>query len=447
MLRDRTDGTSAALLQRGRHQIESCRRAIREKNRRIRALLNVLKDPQRDADAKESAPLFGVPYVLKDCWDTAGIHTTGGSWRHRDRIPSQSGDLHRALARAGAVLLGKSNLSDLCFSPESDNHLLGATNNPFDASRTAGGSTGGGAAAIATGMAAFDWGGDFGGSIRIPSAACGVAGIRLSQAAWPGSMEQFPRLADHFASFMGYGPMARTVEGCREVMRAVRGDLRAAVGEERPRGRALVYAPDARCAGAWPTFAEDASRALALEGVAFETAHDIPPPSFVNDAFNGYLAAHLDEFASTGEIDEREAIAAAALALVSRGLFDQRIHPNTAILLALVKVGNLTLFRNKRRAAEKLARVRDAVKRAWSRGQLIVAPTTTLPPPRHGRAAFTWTWQAFAKLGNATDATAIAVPFGKLAGAHARSIQVLGPPGSEEAVLDLAAKLERAGAH
>src|SRR5262249_11847502 len=146
-----------------------------------------------------------------------------------------------------------------------------------------------------------------------------------------------------------------------------------------------------------------------------------------------YLAAHLDEFASTGEIDEREAIAAVALALASGGRLDLRIHPNTAILLALVKLGNLTLFRNKRRAAAKLARVRDAMSRAWASGQLVVAPTTTLPPPRHGRAAFSWTWQAFAKLGNATDATAIAVPFGKFANGLPRSIQVLGPPGSEDA--------------
>lgn len=426
--------------------VESCTRAIRAHNRRIRALLTVLKPPQKDDAAPADAPLAGVPYVLKDCWDTAGIHTTGGSWRHRDRVPSASGDLHRALARAGAVLLGKSNCSDLCFSPESDNHLFGATKNPFDESRTAGGSTGGGAAAVATGMASFDWGGDFGGSIRIPAAACGVAGIRLSHAAWPGSREQFPRLAERFESFLGYGPIAETALGCREVMRAVRRDLRASVGEERMKHeRVIVYAPDARCRGAWPTFEADAARALAAEGVRFETQHDIPPPSFVNDTFNGYLAAHLDEFGSTGEIDEREAIEAVFLALVSRGWLDLRIHPNTAILLALVKLGSVTLYRNKKRADERIARVRDAMTRAWSKGWLVVAPAATLPPPRHGRAALSWTWQAFAKLGNMTDATAIAVPFGRFAGTRLpRSIQVLGPPGSEEAVLDLGAKLERA---
>src|ERR1700722_3890141 len=164
----------------------------------MRAVLRVLDEPQRDERASDSAPLFGVPYVLKDTWDTAGIITTGGSWRHRERVPYESGSIHRVLAEAGAVLLGKSNMPDLALSTESDNHLVGATSNPFDPTRTAGGSTGGGAAAVAMGMAAFDWGGDFGGSIRSPAACCGIVGIRMSSVAWPSSKEQFPELAEFF---------------------------------------------------------------------------------------------------------------------------------------------------------------------------------------------------------------------------------------------------------
>ena len=78
----------------------------------------------------------------------------------------------------------------------------------------------------------------------------------------------------------------------------------------------------------------------------------------------------------------------------------------------------------------------------WAKGQLVIAPTATVPAPKHGRGVFTRNWQAFTKLGNLTDATAVALPFGKYASGLPRSIQVMGPPGSEEAVLDLAAKLE-----
>ena len=80
----------------------------------------------------------------------------------------------------------------------------------------------------------------------------------------------------------------------------------------------------------------------------------------------------------------------------------------------------------------------------WASGRLIVAPTTTSLPARHGRSAFDWTVLAFTKLGNLTDSTSIAIPFGRYDGTDLpRSIQILGPPGSEHAVMDVAAGLER----
>jgi amidase len=78
----------------------------------------------------------------------------------------------------------------------------------------------------------------------------------------------------------------------------------------------------------------------------------------------------------------------------------------------------------------------------WAQGRLVIAPTTTISPPKHGRALLARTWQAFTRLGNLTDATACALPFGKFLTGLPRSIQVLGPPGSEEDVLDLAETLE-----
>ncbi len=424
------------------YTVLGCRRAIRAKNGDLKALLRVLDEPQVDADAASDAPLRGVPYVLKDTWDTAGIITTGGSWRHRERVPRTSGAVHRVLSASGAVMLGKSNLPDLALSNESDNHLLGATQNPLDPTRTAGGSTGGGAAAIASGMAAFDWGGDFGGSIRTPAACCGIAGIRLSSAAWPLSSEQFPELAPFFRPMLGMGPLAASVEGCRTVMRAARA-LRADVGTSRSRSDdVIVYGPDAATIGAWPTFVSDIAARLLEAQVRFDVDRTLPPPSAVNELFNGYLCAHLDELSSTGELPHREALPAVLFALAANGRLDRRVHRNTAALLALVQLGNLTVYRDAKRFDSGVSALRHAARAIWDAQRLIVAPTATIPPPKHGRALFSWTWQAFTKLGNLTDSTAIAIPFGRFDSGLPRSIQIMGPPGSEEAVLDLAAKLE-----
>ena len=424
------------------YRVEDCRRAIHAQNGEVRAILRVLDEPQRDARANESAPLYGVPYVLKDTWDTAGIITTGGSWRHRERVPRESGSIHRVLAGAGAVLLGKSNMPDMALSTETDNHLVGATTNPFDPSRTAGGSTGGGAAAIATGMAAFDWGGDFGGSIRSPAACCGIVGIRMSSTAWPASKEQFPRLAEFFLPMLGMGPMARTVDGCRTVMRAARA-MRANVGTPTVRPNDVVlYAPDDATGGEWPTFVSDLALRLMTAGIRFDIDRTLPPPAAVNDLFNAYLCAHMDELKSTNELPVPEAVAAVALGLASQGRLDRRVHMNTAALLLLVQTGNLTIYRDPSRFDAEVGRLRHAMDAIWAKGRLLIAPTATVPAPKHGRALFTRNWQAFTKLGNLTDATAVALPFGRYANGLPRSIQVMGPPGSEEAVLDLAEKLE-----
>lgn len=422
--------------------VDGCRDKIRDRNEQLGAVLTVLDQPQRDSFAPVDAPLAGVPYVLKDTWDTARIPTTGGSWRHRDRIPEKSGSIHTAIARAGAVLLGKSNLPDLAFSPETDNHLRGPTRNPYDPTRTAGGSTGGGAAAVASGMAAFDWGADFGGSIRTPAACCGVVGLRLSSATWPAVVEHFPSLPPILRPLCGMGPITRTVADCRALLAAVpslRNDIAAPIVHT---DEVRVYAPDERTTGAWPTFVADAAVALRSAGVRFEVLRTLPGANAVNNLFNAYLSSHIDDMEATGEIPRAEAIPAVLLGLLSGGRLDRRIHPGAGILIALSQIGALTLYRDGARYADGVERLRAQMAAVWRAGHLVVAPTATLPPPRLGRSVFSWTWQAYTKLGNLTDATALALPFGRFPDRLPRSLQILGPPGSEQAVLDLAARLE-----
>ncbi len=128
--------------------------------------------------------------------------------------------------------------------------------------------------------------------------------------------------------------------------------------------------------------------------------------------------------------------------LASLGRLDKRVHPTSGALLALMALGQKTLYRNAGRWESELAGVRAAVKAIWDTGRLVVAPTTTSLPPKHGRSTFDWTVLAFTKLGNLTDSTSVSVPFGFFGETGLpRGLQILGPPGSEQAVLDLAAKL------
>ena len=427
--------------------VEGCRARIRERNAALKAILLELEHPQRDEAASPEAPLAGVPYVLKDTWDTAGIKTTGGSWRHRARVPSESSHAHAALSRAGAVLLGKSNMCDLAFSAESDNHMFGPVRNPHDETRTAGGSTGGGAAAVADGMAAFDWGTDFGGSIRAPAAFCGVVGLRLSHATWPVGIQHFPRIAPFFWDMCGMGPLTRDVAGARAVTHAVSAALRAGTEHvQMDADRVVIYAPDKLHEGEWTTFAADAKQLLASAGVSSESTRDLPTPTQVTALFTEYLAAHFKEFIAGDELPLRKALPAVLLGLASGGRLDKRIHPNTALLLAATAAASLR-YRNRDRAARTLGSLRHDVSRIWDRGALIVSPTCTVRPPKHGRTAWAYHLASFCKLGNLTDSTCLALPFGRFRVGGAppmpRSLQILGPPGSENAVLALAARLER----
>ncbi len=425
--------------------VEACRTTIATRNDEIRALIHVLSKPLRDTSVGPEAPLYGVPYVLKDVWDTAGIPTTGGSFRHKDRIPAESSRVFVALQKTGAVLLGKSNLCDMAFSIESDNHIFGPVRNPLDLSRTAGGSTGGGAAAIASGMAAFEWGTDFGGSIRLPAAFCGVVGMRLSASAWSVDREHFPRISPRFYSFCGMGPLTRRVHEARKVVQALAPTLRRQP-DETPSidpDRVALYLPDPAHEGRWPAFEADTHDLLRRAGVGAEAA-SLPTPSEVHEAFTAYLCSHFLDFIGDEEMGIAEGLAATALGLASGGRFDKRLHPVSGALFALVGLGKLVRYRDPAPQIAKAERMREAVQRIWSSGRLVVSPATTSLPPRHGRAVFALRAPSFVMLGNLVDATAMVLPFGRFARSPLpRALQILGPPGSEHAVFDLAERLER----
>ena len=415
--------------------------AIRNENGELRALCQtqVGEALARDAElasAPERGLLHRMPFALKDVWDVRGLPTTRGHWPERDRIARTTSPVAQAFLDAGAVLVGKSNLSDSGLTPESASYVGGTTKNPLDPTRTAGGSSGGAACAVAASMAAFDWGTDFGGSIRLPAAFCGVVGLRLSQALWPIPREgrQAPPTIERLN---GMGPLARDLVTCRAALRAA-SRLRAPIDAPAPPSAVALYGPDASCLGLWPDFVRELEAHLASCDVTVRPAR-LPPPRAADRAFVSLIASHAGELFR----GRRLALAIEIASALSVGplVGDWRLHPASARVLAELSILRVLRDRDREAARREAERVRDAVGALFDRRLVLVTPTSTFPAPRLGRALRTRGLASFVKLGNLADATALSVPFGRFDDGMPRGLQLLGPPGSESALLDLAAAI------
>src|SRR5215212_1640676 len=197
----------------------ACLDRISAVNPGINAVVCLADDPlgrARAADAERSTgavlgPLHGVPFTLKDSFDTAGVVTTVGTTGWRNRIPERDATVAARLTVAGAILLGKTNTPEFTWSDETDNDVYGRTSNPYDVSRTPGGSSGGAAAIVAAGGSFFDIGSDTGDSIRQPAHVCGVAGLKPTTGRVP-LTGHWPGYGGITASLTALGPIARHVD-------------------------------------------------------------------------------------------------------------------------------------------------------------------------------------------------------------------------------------------
>jgi Asp-tRNA(Asn)/Glu-tRNA(Gln) amidotransferase A subunit family amidase len=172
----------------------------------------------RVAGGADPGPLAGVPVAVKDVIWEAGIEATDGSRSLLGFVPQESATVVRRLIEAGAVLVGRTNVPEFCYRAFCANDLYGATSNPWDLTRVPGGSSGGAAAAVAAGLVPLAIGTDGGGSIRIPSSFCGVAGIKPTfglvprEPQWPG-----------WLTMTHLGPIAFTVEDCALMLAVMAG--------------------------------------------------------------------------------------------------------------------------------------------------------------------------------------------------------------------------------
>src|SRR5262245_52440918 len=182
---------------------------------KVNAFITVTADEAREAARRaETAvmkgealgPFHGVPFSVKDLVFTRGVRTTMGSLIFADQVPGEDAVPVRRLREAGAILVGKTTTPEFGHKPLTDSPLFGATRNPWDLSRTGGGSSGGAAVAVATGQAPLALGTDGGGSIRLPASCCGIVGLKPTLGRVPHVHQ-----ADLFSTTSYIGPMTRTV--------------------------------------------------------------------------------------------------------------------------------------------------------------------------------------------------------------------------------------------
>jgi amidase len=226
-------------------------------------------------------PLHGLPMTVKDSLETAGLRTTSGSPDLADHVPERDADAVARLRAAGAVVFGKTNLPTYTMDWQSYNKLFGTTNNPWDTTRTPGGSSGGAAAALAAGLTGFEIGSDIGGSIRVPAHFCGVFGLKPSHGIVPmrGHIPGPPGTLST-SDIAVLGPMGRGADDL---------DL----------GLDVLAGPDAATAVAWRL--------------------ELPPPR--SDSLAGYrVAAWLDDPYCPVDRDVLDVLTAAVDALRGEGV-------------------------------------------------------------------------------------------------------------------------------
>jgi aspartyl-tRNA(Asn)/glutamyl-tRNA(Gln) amidotransferase subunit A len=404
-----------------------------------------------DAGAAEAAvlrgdelgPLHGVPLSVKDIIATAEVRTTRGSRLYADFIPDEDAPAVERVKAAGAIVLGKTNTSEFGWKGDSGNPLFGPTANPWDHTRTAGGSSGGAGAAVAAGLGPLALGTDGAGSIRIPAGFCGVVGLKPQL----GRVPVYP--PGPLETLSHTGPLARTVRDAALLLNVIAGPderdrlslpaagadwLAACDGDIR--GLRVAWSPDLGYAAVEPEIRAVAARAARRFaddlGCALEEAH----PGFPDPLAAELIIFYAGEAATVAGLDP------ARRALLDPGLV--RALAEEAEGRSAADYAHATVVRQA---------VWDACRRFFARHDLLLTPTLAVPPfpvgeegPREvaGRAVGRFGWTPFTYPFNLTGQPALTVPAGWTAAGLPVGLQLVGRRFDEATILRAGAAFEAA---
>ena len=385
---------------------------------------SALAEARRADNRRPGGPLHGVPFSIKDSIEVAGTVCTAGTTGRRGAAAStDDAVLVRRLRAAGAIPIAKTNLPDLLFAFESDNLLFGRTNNPYDLERTSGGSSGGEAALIASCGSPMGLGSDCAGSVRLPAAFCGIAGIKPTS----GRLDRtghFPPPGGWIEALWQIGPMARRVEDVELMMRLlVREEAvpwKGAAEGENPAPRIAYYADDA---------APEVAAVVRRAAEALQAVEDRPC------CIDGAYDLEMKLIGADGGDSLRACLA---------DLGSLKVHPLLTGWLDKLEPYRTGIAGFQAYWAE-WDRYRAEMAAFLNRYDAIVCPVYSQPPLRHGTSIEDANFRGFAHTMayNLAGLPAAVVRCGESADGLPVCVQVAARPWREDVALGIAARLER----
>jgi amidase len=440
-----------------RELVEASLEAIEQRNGELNAFVTLCAERAlEEADAVkpgDDRPLAGVPIAVKDLVAlTEGVRTTMGMNAMEDWVPEEDSALIRRLREAGAIIVGKTNTPEMGILPVTEPDRFGPARNPWDPSRTTGGSSGGSAAAVASGMVPLAHANDGGGSIRIPASCCGLVGLKAARG----------RVSIHpYGEFVGgiavEGCVSRTVLDSAAVLDVISGyepgdpywapDPSAPFVEAvaRPPGKLRIaftsVSPNSvpvheHCVAA----TEDAAELLESLGHEVAEAPALTDDGYVDNFIKIWTAGIADEIHTYGR-------------LRGKPLDHSKLEPLTHQMADLANSFSATDYLG---ALDYLRRMSRRVAVLWEGIDVLLTPTLAKPPieigglrPKEGEPPIQMLmnageWVPFTPVWNVTGQPAISLPLSMSPDGLPVGVQLVGPPAGEELLLSLSAQLEEA---
>ena len=435
---------------------------IAERNPQLNAIVSLDEERAREGAAAadealaaadrggaEVGPLHGLPFAFKDTHDVAGWRTTYGSPLFADHVPDTDDLLVERVRQAGVVVLGRTNVPEFAAGSHTFNKVFGTTLNPVDPTRSAGGSSGGAACALASGMVPLADGSDMGGSLRNPASFCGVVGLRPSL----GRVPSWPTDNLWETTAVG-GPMARNVGDLALLLSVLAGpDPRVPTALGDP---GIVFAPplgDSMGAGMLGGLRVALSTDL---GGVFEVDHEVA--GVVESSATVFSEAGATVASAHPVLSEAEDTFRTMRAWLFQAGFGQLLaeHPDDfkQSLADNIRAGEHLTGADVARAYAGRTALSERMREFFLTHDLLVLPTSQVPPfpadqefptEINGEEMATYLdWMRASYFITVTGCPAISVPFGRTTTGLPVGIQLVAPHGADRFLLEVAAAVEAA---